>query len=1129
MGKKRRATSIDGQQSQQQPQLTSNTTLKDLNHSTIEKCNDESQPSFMQFFWEFADHDTNVRTSSINDLIAYIESLSDATTQTERLQYTLRRLIRGLASSRDAARQGFSVALSVLLQSFPQVTLQETIDLLNDYLQIRPSMKSVEQRDYQFGQLFGIMAIVSSKRLELECENRAKYFPLLILKLIEISKWKKWIREVCYECILRILPKVTNEIFLEALMEPLSSVLQCQREDFEPEQLQLHLGVSHYVESAQLTENKVVAQIFSKKTTLLTLANLKLFSKAFKASSSCYPRIHSLWYGLFGALLSQDKGEDRDCFALFESVWKALVDDLLLDDEHTTHERKGLVLKLFEMIVTKVPASVLHGSILSHKLVTCLCNNALKPSNYLHAAAKHCFQVFASSLQAEFIHFLEHQILFPSKLARTLESIPVDSTKKDNEHPASLLEIEEERDFARELGKRVHHIRMWALDQLIHTVSQVILKQDEENEHSKRWQEPLEFLISLAFFQRNEAAPQKVVVAQSANETRNDYGADRIWNNDVKTHPISESFRDALMKRILVLLSSNIASEIPKTTLHFAFHIIHKKLLKLCKDRKKSSKCTLQCAGGESVAKNAFAQIPKVASLVEKAHSNSKSSTENAASRKAFHLLLMFLSIQLLDASLSDDAVVVLQDLERSSQDLFNEKGAKSSKVDVEAPDPVAVLIDILLSMLAQDSSAVRNVVMHAFQSVLQLVNRNSLESIAQVIKPIIRKTNDEEEIEEGESSEGEGEEDEEEDEEILLDSEEASKALWDDVASLDRDDMALAAIVRQVKDKSARKNETKILEQRQIHFQLRVLDLLQVYLTRGSKQSFMLLIIPPLLDQLQATERGIKHERVLHERIRTLFKLIQSRAKLFVSIDSALKEDKLLVTDTVEYIVTAMITQNASKPTINVCISLLVFLVRLAYSQPTSMECVEGVMVRAIENAFTRKHGRFPRRFFEEFIARHHTEAIQLLLPRFCKIFDAKESERPHIVDPFLQSEARRLLTILVRSKPLLREPANTTIFIDSSPCIRHVIVSSMDPEPESEGKLPMKAKRIKTIITLAREYLQTCIKLQSDSCSADLHERLQKDMQTVFKALAPFAAASKSPVLGKDLEKLMSLQSAL
>ncbi|KAL0582569.1 hypothetical protein ABG067_007507 [Albugo candida] len=87
---------------------------------------------------------------------------------------------------------------------------------------------------------------------------------------------------------------------------------------------------------------------------------------------------------------------------------------------------------------------------------------------------------------------------------------------------------------------------------------------------------------------------------------------------------------------------------------------------------------------------------------------------------------------------------------------------------------------------------------MHVFQSVLTL-----------------RKTDHEEEIEEGEYSGDKDEEDEDEqdEEEVLPDLEEASKALWEDITSLDQDDMALAAIVRQVREKSTKKHETKLMK----------------------------------------------------------------------------------------------------------------------------------------------------------------------------------------------------------------------------------------------------------------------------------------------------------------------------
>lgn len=95
------------------------------------------------------------------------------------------------------------------------------------------------------------------------------------------------------------------------------------------------------------------------------------------------------------------------------------------------------------------------------------------------------------------------------------------------------------------------------------------------------------------------------------------YDADQMWNQDGKIFSTSKSFRETLMKRVLVLFSFNIASDIPATTLQFSFNLSHLKLPKLFKERKKSSKCTLQCAGEQVVAKNGFVRFPDTTSLIQ--------------------------------------------------------------------------------------------------------------------------------------------------------------------------------------------------------------------------------------------------------------------------------------------------------------------------------------------------------------------------------------------------------------------------------------------------------------------------------------------------------------------------------
>lgn len=55
--------------------------------------------------------------------------------------YSLRRLVRGLASSHDAARQGFAVALTAALIEVPAIESLPALDMLDAALEVTKSMK----------------------------------------------------------------------------------------------------------------------------------------------------------------------------------------------------------------------------------------------------------------------------------------------------------------------------------------------------------------------------------------------------------------------------------------------------------------------------------------------------------------------------------------------------------------------------------------------------------------------------------------------------------------------------------------------------------------------------------------------------------------------------------------------------------------------------------------------------------------------------------------------------------------------------------------------------------------------------------------------------------------------------
>lgn len=72
---------------------------------------------FIQQFWDLASVEPESRAKAIQKILTHLASCKDIANDEKLpncstdLVYTVKRLIKGLASSRDAARQGFSAAL----------------------------------------------------------------------------------------------------------------------------------------------------------------------------------------------------------------------------------------------------------------------------------------------------------------------------------------------------------------------------------------------------------------------------------------------------------------------------------------------------------------------------------------------------------------------------------------------------------------------------------------------------------------------------------------------------------------------------------------------------------------------------------------------------------------------------------------------------------------------------------------------------------------------------------------------------------------------------------------------------------------------------------------------------------
>jgi hypothetical protein len=93
---------------------------------------------YLQFYWDLASEDATIRLAACDKLVKYLQddiALSNDAKRKEYQDYTLKRLIKGLTSPRDFARQGFATSLCEVLRIFPY-SLQDVLSVLDENTQV---------------------------------------------------------------------------------------------------------------------------------------------------------------------------------------------------------------------------------------------------------------------------------------------------------------------------------------------------------------------------------------------------------------------------------------------------------------------------------------------------------------------------------------------------------------------------------------------------------------------------------------------------------------------------------------------------------------------------------------------------------------------------------------------------------------------------------------------------------------------------------------------------------------------------------------------------------------------------------------------------------------------------------
>jgi len=175
---------------------------------------------FMDCFYALADVDDATRHDAVVDLLHYMSTKKHQQADYKNnVGYTIKRLVRGLGSSRGCARQGFSLGLTELLRLTKKKSttehvvtdVQQVIDMIATEHTVS-GQKGQEERDLLLGLVTGVSCVVRSGRIH----HRAPDTSRVLRMVLEVAEKKVWIQQMCYETVALILGTESNEEVAEA-------------------------------------------------------------------------------------------------------------------------------------------------------------------------------------------------------------------------------------------------------------------------------------------------------------------------------------------------------------------------------------------------------------------------------------------------------------------------------------------------------------------------------------------------------------------------------------------------------------------------------------------------------------------------------------------------------------------------------------------------------------------------------------------------------------------------------------------------------------------------------------------------------------------------------------------------
>ncbi|CAI6335213.1 unnamed protein product [Periconia digitata] len=638
----------------------------------------------------------------------------------KEINEVLNRLIRGLCTQRKAARFGFCITLTELLQQFlgsstPSIEglnldINSFLKRVESHTKIEGNVSGLERRDHLIGKLFAYKAIMQSSvlikpQLSLESWNE------LLNRIYEMARDVPWLREECAMIIVQAIQSLDSRADLEPCARELVQRLVSFNLVNTPEGVAVWLALKDSAYATVLPEkiwhsNDPLAKKERDRLAKVLKENYRNPSGDNKSedvkSAAAHHNPSFVWDVILSKFIQADneaKGDKVDCEkSEFSRFWLDSVDAHLFGLS-ATHERKSWGFKLFAKWVPQAPEWAL-PALFSPNLMRTLLNQTKMENRLLHAAALSAWK----SLPIRAQQSPESALNLVMGLTSKNGTADFDNHTKFKTLESILLEADDEtlRKIVRHLHSLIvrpgtseqsvaDHRRQTIADLLLSIVRQYKRYEDISHEvvEKDNWlRTALDIMVEHAYF-----------VPTSSAKTRK-----------VPLPPISENSRRVFQERLSSCLTRLLTVD-SQTSFGLA-------VVQLIRSKATSS----------SSLKAVFEADESVSETVEKAFKSldrivTKSSKSSAA--PGFILLYTFTLIQVYNGD--TDAVMMLDDIDSSRKAM-----SKTTKDNTEQGQDG--FVEILLSFLGNPRTLFHKIANEAFTAFASELSSEGLLSLIDIL-----------------------------------------------------------------------------------------------------------------------------------------------------------------------------------------------------------------------------------------------------------------------------------------------------------------------------------------------------------------------------------------------------------